>query len=169
MLRFWLKCAFETLFQHTNSFTPPQNIKNKVEFIPSGGEDVWYARAALWIYRVFSPYPLYWLTKYYSRREVYKSCHDGTVKKIADKFIVTDGRDWYMPCELYIKSGEIRSGYQLVDGIVQIRYLTRHYFEHLKLDEDFFKRIGCNYGIRALQVSREAQRGCFPFHFEKIT
>ena len=75
--------------------------------------------------------------------------------KIADKFIVTDGRDWYMPCELYIQSGEIRSGYQLVDGIVQIRYLTRHYFEHLKLDEDFFKRIGCNYGIRALQVSRE--------------
>lgn len=88
LLRFWLKCAFETLFQHTNSFTPPQNIKNKVEFIPSGGEDVWYARAALWIYRVFSPYPLYWLTKYYSRREVYKSCHDGTVKKIADEFKV---------------------------------------------------------------------------------
>lgn len=89
LLRFWLKRAFETLlFRHTNSLTPPQNIKNKVKFIPSGGEDVGYARKALWIYKIFSPYPLYWLTKYVTRREEYKHCSDGTVEEIARRFQV---------------------------------------------------------------------------------
>jgi hypothetical protein len=79
--------------------------------------------------------------------------------KIADKYIVTDGSNWYRPSELYIKSDDVRSGYRLVCGIVKFNYLADQYFDSatfsLKLDEDFFKKIGCNLGIRTLQAPRE--------------
>lgn len=81
------------------------------------------------------------------------------LEKIADKYIVTDGSNWYMPSQLYIRSNDIRTGYSLVRDVVQIHFLAENYFNgsllSLKLDEDFFRKIGCNYGIRALNVSRE--------------
>lgn len=79
--------------------------------------------------------------------------------KIADKYIVTDGTSWYKPSEIYIKSEDMRSGYSLVRDIVKFNYLADEYFDSttfsLKLNEDFFKKIGCNLGIRALQIPRE--------------
>lgn len=79
--------------------------------------------------------------------------------KIADKYIVTDGITWYRPSEIYIKSDDVRSGYKLVGGLIKFNYLAEYYFGSttysLKLDEEFFKKIGCNSGVRALQSSRD--------------
>lgn len=79
--------------------------------------------------------------------------------KLQDKYIVTDGQNWYRPSEMYIKSGDVRSGYSLVRGLVPFRFLSDRYFDDtvlsIKLDEDFFKRIGCNQGIRVIQVQED--------------
>lgn len=79
--------------------------------------------------------------------------------KLADKYLVTDGISWYRPSELYIKSGEIRAGYSLVQNFVAFRFLADSYFDDtvlsIKLDEDFFKKIGCNSGIRSVLASKE--------------
>lgn len=84
----------------------------------------------------------------------------GILPKIVDKYIVTDGREWYRPYELYIKSDDIRTGYSLVKGIFTINYLADDYLNStlasIRLDEEFFKRIGCNYGISQLDISQEA-------------
>lgn len=79
--------------------------------------------------------------------------------KLADKYLVTDGTSWYRPSELYIKSGDVRSGYSLVRDFVTFKYLSDSYFDDtvlsIRLDEEFFKKIGCNSGIRMEQASRE--------------
>lgn len=79
--------------------------------------------------------------------------------KVAECYIVTDGNDWYRPNELYIRSIDTRAGYNLVGGSMPIHYLADSYFDGsrqtLKLDEEFFKKIGCNYGIRLVHVSIE--------------
>lgn len=78
--------------------------------------------------------------------------------KLADKYIVTDGKNWYRPWELYIDWNDVRSGYSLVRKYVPFKFLADSYFDdtvlNIKLDEEFFRKIGCNYGIRALQVGR---------------
>lgn len=80
-------------------------------------------------------------------------------EKVADCYVVTDGKDWYRPSELYISSGDIRTGYSLVKGILPIHFLFGSYFDGsprtLKLDEDFFRKLGCNYGIRTIHVTKE--------------
>ncbi len=79
------------------------------------------------------------------------------VDKLADKYIVTDGKEWFVPDELFIRSDDIRNGFPLMKGIVNFHYLTERYFDDtvisIKLDHDFFKRIGCHASIRELQVS----------------
>lgn len=81
------------------------------------------------------------------------------LERVKDKYIVTDGKNWYCPSELYIYSNDIRSGYSLVKDIVSINYLSNSYFDgslfSLKLDEEFFKKIGCNAGIRVIETPRE--------------
>jgi hypothetical protein len=78
---------------------------------------------------------------------------------VKDRYIVTDGSDWYKPSDIYIKSNDIRAGYNLVKGIVTIRYLADDYFEgqyaDLKINEEFFRTIGCSKGIRNYEVSKE--------------
>ena len=78
-------------------------------------------------------------------------------EKAADCYVVTDGNEWYRPLELYIRSTDVRAGYGLVKGILAIRYLSDRYFDGspntMKLDENFFKSLGCNYGIRQVHVS----------------
>ena len=51
------------------------------------------------------------------------------MEQIEDKYIVTDGKSWYRPAELYIRSNDTRSGYALVKGIVRIKYLADAYFD----------------------------------------
>ena len=79
--------------------------------------------------------------------------------RIADKYIVTDGAEWFLPSEIYIRSEDTRTGYSLVRGIIPIKYLADEYLNgslaSLKLDEDFFRKIGCNYGIKVLSVSKD--------------
>lgn len=79
--------------------------------------------------------------------------------QVSESYIVTDGKDWYRPSELYIRSEDIRCGYDLIRGIVDIRYLASSYFDDtvmtIRLDEDFFKKIGCSLGIRIKQSSKE--------------
>lgn len=81
------------------------------------------------------------------------------LERIKDKYIVTDGKNWYRPEEMYLRSNDTRSGYALVTGIIRIKYLADTYFDgtlrSLKLDEDFFKKIGCNAGIRMMPASRD--------------
>lgn len=81
------------------------------------------------------------------------------MERIKDKYIVTDGKNWYRPEEMYLRSNDTRSGYALVKGIIRIKYLADTYFDgtlrSLKLDEDFFKKIGCNAGIRMMPASRD--------------
>ena len=77
---------------------------------------------------------------------------------LADKYIVTDGTDWYLPSELYIQSGDVRTGFSLLRGIKQFSYLSGAYFDDtvlsIKLDTEFFKRIGCNSTIRELHATK---------------
>lgn len=81
------------------------------------------------------------------------------IDKVAECYVVTDGDNWYRPSELYINSNDVRTGYSLVKGIIPIRYLSEHYydgsFRTLKLDEAFFRKLGCNYGIRPSHVTQE--------------
>lgn len=76
---------------------------------------------------------------------------------IEDKYVVTDGSGWYRPGELYIRSDDVRSGYSLMDGIIDFKYLSDAYFGgslfSVKLDAEFFRSIGCNAMIRELQTS----------------
>jgi len=87
------------------------------------------------------------------------SVNPSIAEKISDCYVVTDGHDWYRPSELYIYSDDVRTGYSLVKGIIPIHFLTERYydgsFRTMKLDEGFFRKIGCNYGIRPLHVSKE--------------
>ena len=79
--------------------------------------------------------------------------------KLQDKYIVTDGKNWHRPSEVYIRSSDVRSGYSLVRGLVSFKFLADSYFDatelSVKLDDDFFKKIGCNSGIRVVQPSKD--------------
>jgi len=83
----------------------------------------------------------------------------GILDQLADKYIVTDGVDWFRPSELYIQSGDSRTGYDLIRGTINIHYLASSYFDDtvmtIRLDEDFFKKIGCSLGIRVIQTPKE--------------
>ena len=81
------------------------------------------------------------------------------LEHVREKYIITDGHAWYKPADLYIRSTDVRSGYSLVKGIVKIKYLADDYFNgslySLKIDEEFFKKIGCNASIRVTETSKE--------------
>lgn len=78
-------------------------------------------------------------------------------EKISDKYIVTDGNGWYQPGEIYIRNDDIRSGYSLMKGIIDFKFLDDAYFGGsvltVKLDEEFFRSIGCNSMIRVQKTS----------------
>lgn len=81
------------------------------------------------------------------------------IEQVADKYVVTDGKDWYKPSELYIRSMDShRTGYTLVKGIIEIKFLSERYFDdtvlNIKLDEEFFRKIGCSTGLKILQTSK---------------
>lgn len=84
--------------------------------------------------------------------------NDSIKEMIADKYVVTDGSEWYQPSELYIRSDDIRSGYSLMEGIIDFKYISDAYFSgtpfSVKLDAEFFRRIGCNAMIRTLKTSQ---------------
>lgn len=81
------------------------------------------------------------------------------IDAVKDKYIVTDGKEWYKTSVLFIRSDDVRSGYSLIRNIVSINYLSNQYFDdtvlNIKLDEDFFRKIGCSFGIRVVQVPKE--------------
>lgn len=81
------------------------------------------------------------------------------IEQVADKYVVTDGTKWYRPCDLYIRSTDShRTGYSLVQDVINIKYLSEKYFDDtvmsIKLDEEFFKKIGCSLGLRIIHVSK---------------
>jgi len=81
------------------------------------------------------------------------------IEQVVDKYVVTDGKDWYRPCELYIRSIDShRTGYSLVRGVIEIKYLSESYFDdtvmNIKLDEEFFRKIGCSLGLRIVQATK---------------
>ena len=80
------------------------------------------------------------------------------IDKLADKYIVTDGDGWYCPSELFIRSNDTRTGFSLMKGVTNFKYLSESYFDDtvlsIRLDNDFFERIGCNATIRKLQATK---------------
>ena len=92
-------------------------------------------------------------------KDAIDTTHSGIVEQLKDKYIVTDGKEWYCPSELYIKSEDSRLGYDLVKNIVNIHYLADSYMNGslytLNLDENFFRKIGCNLGIRQVHTEKE--------------
>lgn len=80
------------------------------------------------------------------------------IEAIENCYLVTDGKEWYRPSELYVPSTDERYGYSLVRGILNFKYLGTCYFDDtvlgIRLDEVFFRKIGCNTGIRVLSVSQ---------------
>lgn len=92
-------------------------------------------------------------------KDAIDTTHSGIVEQLKDKYIVTDGKEWYCPSELYIKSEDSRLGYDLVKNIVNIHYLADSYLDGslytLNLDENFFRKIGCNLGIRQIHTEKE--------------
>ena len=79
------------------------------------------------------------------------------IESVKDKYIVTDGAKWYLAKELYIRTDDIRSGYSLVKGIVDIRFLSEKYFEdlYISIDEDFLKKLGCSSGLREEPANKQ--------------
>lgn len=81
------------------------------------------------------------------------------IDQLQDKYVVTDGENWYKPADLYIRSmDKYRTGYFLVRGIVDIKYLANSYFDdtvmNIKLDEDFFRKIGCSLGLKSIHADK---------------
>ena len=78
---------------------------------------------------------------------------------LKDKYIVTDGKEWYRPEDLYIKSEDTCAGYSVVKDIIRLRFLSDSYFdgsfESMRLDENFFLSIGCHYGLRKIETDKE--------------
>ena len=76
---------------------------------------------------------------------------------LQDAYIVTDGKEWYRPSELHIPSGYSGSTipeYQLLEGIVELHYLSLGYQKEPKLDARFFQDIGCPATLQKVHVSR---------------
>ena len=73
------------------------------------------------------------------------------LERISDKYIVTDGKNWYRPEELYIRSNDTRSGYSLVKDIVRIKYLAHTYFDgsirSLKSMKNFLRKLDVMQGF----------------------
>ncbi len=76
------------------------------------------------------------------------------LEEVQDKYILTDGKGWYRPKELYLRSDGSQSGYALVKGLISIKYLSDQYWEDLKLDDTFFRKLGCSAGLRAVEVEK---------------
>lgn len=78
---------------------------------------------------------------------------------LSDKYLVTNGKEWFIPSEMYIRSSDTRSGLSLMRGIFEINYLAESYFDDtvmcISLDESFFESIGCNSGLRKIKVSKD--------------
>lgn len=96
------------------------------------------------------------------------------VNQLQDKYIVTDGKNWFRPCDLYIRSADKnRTGYSLVKGIVDIKYLANSYFDdtvmNIKLDEEFFRKIGCSFGLKAIHVEKEEYIRAVSKYIDKST
>lgn len=79
--------------------------------------------------------------------------------RIKDKYIVTDGKSWYKPSELHIPSEDKRLGYSLVKEILNLNFLSGKYFDDtvmtINLNESFFKTIGCNYGLKTVEYTKD--------------
>lgn len=80
------------------------------------------------------------------------------IETVKESFIVTDGKDWYKPGELHIRSGDLQSEYSLIKGFTKLLMLSERYYDDtvmIKLDNKFFRKIGCIHGLEAKNVSSD--------------
>lgn len=76
--------------------------------------------------------------------------------KITDKYIVTDGKSWFTPKELYIPSQESRYGYTLINETEHLRFLSSLYVDDIRgieLGEEFYRKIGCPRGLQRILIT----------------
>lgn len=79
------------------------------------------------------------------------------VEHIKASYIVTDGKKWYKPNELYVPSQENRVGYSLFNFNNEFKFLDIEYIEGIGswgLDTKFYTEIGCALGAKPIQVSK---------------
>ena len=73
-------------------------------------------------------------------------------------YILTDGKSWYRPEEMHMPSGYGGKNipeYRLVNGLCQLRFFVAAYEHDPKLDEQFFRSIGCPASLRKVSVDKE--------------
>ena len=85
----------------------------------------------------------------------------GLLEQVMESYIVTDGQSWYKPTELHIPSGFGSSipEYNLVKGIVDLKFITMSYQYDPKLDEKFFLQIGCSASLKRRHVDKNTYLG----------
>ncbi len=80
-------------------------------------------------------------------------------EKVKECYLVTDGKDWFRPDELYIKTTDVRTGYKLLKELQDVKYLSNKYFDdtvlEANLDDSFFKILGCSEGLRKTEIVSE--------------
>ena len=76
---------------------------------------------------------------------------------LRDKYIVTDGQNWFRPDDLHIPEKYVPlgqpTGYDLVSDFMELKFLDKRYGENGNLDADFFCDIGCAKGLKQITVS----------------
>lgn len=77
------------------------------------------------------------------------------VKKIADCYILTDGKEWFRPSEIHVSdSFSNKPEYKLVEDICDFKFLATEYTGDVKIsDEKFFVSLGCPNGLAKEQIN----------------
>ena len=76
---------------------------------------------------------------------------------VRNYYILTDGKNWYRPTEIHMPSGyngKTISEYRLVKGICNLRFFTMQYECEPKLDEKFFRSIGCAATLKRISIEK---------------
>ena len=78
-------------------------------------------------------------------------------EKVSESFIVTDGKEWYIPSELHIPSGygSVKQEYSLLKDIYPLKFFSLNYQQDPKLDEKFFLSIGCPGTLRQTKIEQK--------------
>lgn len=84
--------------------------------------------------------------------------NSGIGEEVRKFYILTDGESWFRPEEIHMPSGygaKIIPEYRLVKDLCQLRFFTMKYEYDPKLDEQFFRLIGCPASLRKISMDKD--------------